>query len=56
MHMINHAILVMWTGGGCSSNSRRFFDPEVYHIILMDQRGAGKSRPNAELEVKKYVH
>jgi proline iminopeptidase len=26
-----------------------FFDPHTYHIILFDQRGAGKSRPIAEL-------
>jgi len=34
-------------GGGCSANSRRFFDPERYRIILFDQRGCGRSRPNA---------
>ena len=32
---------------------RRFFDPETYRIILFDQRGAGKSRPSAELKVLK---
>ena len=39
-------------GGGCMANNRRFFDPAVYRIILMDQRGAGKSRPPAELRVQ----
>ncbi len=34
-------------GGGCSPTMRRFFDPKVYHIILMDQRGCGKSTPTA---------
>lgn len=29
---------------------RRFFDPEHYHIILPDQRGAGRSSPYAELQ------
>lgn len=29
---------------------RRFFDPEHYHIVLPDQRGAGRSTPYAELE------
>ena len=33
------------------ASHRRFFDPEVYRIVLMDQRGAGKSRPTAELRV-----
>jgi len=29
---------------------RRYFDPSKYRIILFDQRGCGKSRPNASLE------
>jgi proline iminopeptidase len=37
-------------GGGCEDYHRRFFDAERYRIILMDQRGAGRSRPLAELE------
>jgi len=37
-------------GSGCEEYHRRFFDPEVYRIILFDQRGAGKSTPHAELE------
>lgn len=28
---------------------RRFFDPATYRIVLLDQRGAGKSRPSASL-------
>jgi proline iminopeptidase len=36
-------------GGGCEPMSRRYFDPETYRIILFDQRGAGHSRPLAEL-------
>ncbi|KAK3580576.1 hypothetical protein CHS0354_002670 [Potamilus streckersoni] len=36
-------------GGGTSPRDRRFFDPITYRIILMDQRGAGKSTPPAEL-------
>jgi proline iminopeptidase len=27
----------------------RFFDPQAYKIILVDQRGCGKSRPFADL-------
>ncbi|HQX32064.1 MAG TPA: prolyl aminopeptidase [Dokdonella sp.] len=36
-------------GAGCGPNSRRFFDPAHYHIILFDQRGCGRSTPHAEL-------
>lgn len=37
-------------GAGCSERDRRFFDPEIYRIILFDQRGAGRSQPHASLE------
>ncbi len=37
-------------GAGFSSGHRRFFDPRFYRIILVDQRGAGKSMPFAEIE------
>lgn len=36
-------------GGGINEDHRRYFDPQHYRIILFDQRGAGKSRPHAEL-------
>jgi proline iminopeptidase len=36
-------------GGGTSPKMRQFFDPKFYRIILMDQRGCGKSTPHAEL-------
>ncbi len=36
-------------GAGCEDYYRRYFDAEVYRIILMDQRGAGRSTPLAEL-------
>src|ERR1700729_1842320 len=36
-------------GSGTEPNHRGFFDPNVYRIILMDQRGSGKSRPHASL-------
>ena len=36
-------------GGGCSPTLRRFFDPKKWHIILFDQRGAGRSTPYASL-------
>lgn len=37
-------------GAGCEPWHRRFFDPNVYRIILFDQRGAGRSTPHASLE------
>lgn len=36
-------------GAGCEPYHRQFFDPEVYRIILFDQRGCGRSSPHAEL-------
>ena len=33
-------------GGGTSPRVRRFFDPHKYRIVLLDQRGSGKSNPN----------
>lgn len=32
-------------GSGCNPTQRRFFDPEFYRIILLDQRGCGRSTP-----------
>ena len=37
-------------GVGCSDKMRCFFDPERYHIIIFDQRGAGRSTPYADTE------
>lgn len=37
-------------GAGCETYHRQFFDPEVYRIILFDQRGAGRSTPHASVE------
>ena len=36
-------------GAGCEPFHRRFFDPNIYRIVLFDQRGAGRSTPHAEL-------
>ncbi len=37
-------------GSGCTDKMRRFFNPDVYRIVLFDQRGSGRSRPHASLE------
>lgn len=34
-------------GGGISGREHQYFNPEKYKIILLDQRGAGKSTPYA---------
>jgi proline iminopeptidase len=36
-------------GAGCQPRNRCFFDPEIWRIVLFDQRGAGRSTPHAEL-------
>ncbi len=36
-------------GGGCNEDQRCYFDPNLYRIVLFDQRGAGRSTPHAEL-------
>ena len=35
-------------GAGASPTHRRFFDPAHYRIVVIDQRGAGRSRPLGE--------
>ncbi len=37
-------------GGGGSTTVRRFFDPKKYHIVIFDQRGCGRSKPQGCLE------
>lgn len=37
-------------GGGCNAKMRRFFNPDIYRIVLFDQRGSGRSTPHASLE------
>ncbi|GIU19212.1 alpha/beta fold hydrolase [Shewanella sp. MBTL60-007] len=37
-------------GAGCSVEELKLFDLSVYQVILVDQRGAGRSRPRGELK------
>jgi proline iminopeptidase len=37
-------------GGAINPTMRRFFDPSRWRMVLFDQRGCGRSRPNASLE------
>lgn len=32
-------------GSGCQPDHRKLFDPQRFHAVLFDQRGAGRSRP-----------
>ena len=34
-------------GSGCGPSWRRYFDPDRYRVVLFDQRGCGRSRPDA---------
>ena len=43
-------------GGGCSPAMRRYFDPNVYRVVLFDQRGCGRSRPHASVEANTSWH
>lgn len=43
-------------GAASNENFRRIFDPKLYHIILFDQRGAGKSTPLGELKNNTTQH
>ena len=36
-------------GAGCAPAHRRLFDPHRYRVILMDQRGCGRSEPFASI-------
>src|ERR1700710_3281855 len=36
-------------GSGCQADQPRLFDPERFHAVLFDQRGAGRSRPKGHL-------
>lgn len=43
-------------GSGCQPDHRRLFDPERFHAVLFDQRGAGRSRPKGSREANTLSH
>lgn len=43
-------------GAGTNPIQRRYFDPDIYRIILFDQRGCGQSTPHASLHQNTTVH
>jgi len=43
-------------GSGCAPKFRTLFDPDRFHVILLDQRGAGQSTPHISLENNTTAH
>src|SRR6202166_1288549 len=43
-------------GSGCQPDHRRLFDPERFHAVLFDQRGAGRSRPKGRRDHNTLPH
>jgi proline iminopeptidase len=43
-------------GSGCSPLLRRFFDPERYRVLCVDQRGAGRSTPRGATDHNTTPH
>jgi proline iminopeptidase len=43
-------------GSGCKPEHRRFFDPLAWRIVLLDQRGAGRSTPSGSLVANTTQH
>lgn len=43
-------------GSGCQPDHRRLFDPERFHAVLFDQRGAGRSRPKGSRDANTLPH
>ena len=43
-------------GSGCQPDHRRLFDPERFHAVLFDQRGAGRSRPKGRRDANTLPH
>ncbi len=43
-------------GGGCYPSMRQHYDPKKWLIVLHDQRGAGRSRPYAEIRENTTQH
>lgn len=43
-------------GAGCRPQHRRFFDPQRFRVVLIDQRGAGRSTPTGLLKNNTTPH
>ena len=51
-------VVFLHGGPGSSTNPdhRRFFDPAFYRIVLLDQRGCGRSTPRGEIRCNTTPH
>jgi proline iminopeptidase len=43
-------------GAGCTPKARRWFNPQHYCIVLLDQRGCGRSTPHASTQHNSLAH
>ena len=43
-------------GAGCTPKARRWFNPQHYRIVLLDQRGCGRSTPHASTQDNSLAH
>jgi len=43
-------------GAGAGAVHRRFFDPNIWRVIIFDQRGAGRSKPLGSLTANTTAH
>jgi proline iminopeptidase len=43
-------------GIGCYPRLTQYFNPKIFHVVLHDQRGAGRSRPAGELRENTTQH
>ena len=43
-------------GAGSDPGDRELFDPAIYRVVLLDQRGCGRSRPFASVEANTTWH
>lgn len=43
-------------GSGCQPDHRRLFDPQRFHAVLFDQRGAGRSHPRGSRDANTLPH
>jgi proline iminopeptidase len=43
-------------GSSCNPQHRRFFDPAAFRVVLFDQRGCGRSRPQGGIEENTTPH
>jgi proline iminopeptidase len=43
-------------GAGCTPKARRWFNPQHYRVVLLDQRGCGRSTPHASTQHNTLAH